>query len=38
MNKQVKINKYPCLLWLHYSKEVEVDFENQKVKSDGAAY
>lgn len=34
MKKQVKINKYPYLLWLHYRKELEVDLENQKVKSE----
>ncbi|MGB6328783.1 MAG: hypothetical protein WBF48_07630, partial [Halarcobacter sp.] len=36
MKKQVKINKYPCLLWLHYHKNLEVDLENQIVKSDVA--
>ncbi|WP_419774108.1 hypothetical protein [Halarcobacter sp.] len=36
MKKQVKINKYPYLLWLHYRKELEVDLENQKVKSNVA--
>ncbi|MFV0562205.1 hypothetical protein [Malaciobacter mytili] len=34
MKKQVKINKYPYLLWLHYRKDLEVDLENQIVKSD----
>lgn len=36
MKSQVKINKYPFLLWLHYRKDLDIDLENQIIKSEVA--